>query len=340
MEILQQQDGRYFSTFRLAVTLPTIYQCHSVTDLTAVPLSPPPRVHGEGSNTVFIGSELPALCRYVASQKTLTWLDSDTAELHVDAGHNWHQLVQWTVAQGLWGLENLALIPGSVGAAPVQNIGAYGVELADRCVYVDFYHWQSQQVERMPVEQCRFGYRDSCFKHELAGQGVIVAVGLQLSKSARPVLSYQGLDQLAKDCSLEQVFQQVISIRQSKLPDPAVIANCGSFFKNPLLTDAVAHALQQRYPAIPLFAQGNGSSKVSAAWLIDQAGFKSKQIGDVGCYHKQPLVLVNHGQGRAEDLLTLITQIQQQVWQRFGIELEPEVQLVGRPLAQQVGAIA
>ncbi|MDP4537488.1 UDP-N-acetylmuramate dehydrogenase [Alkalimonas collagenimarina] len=336
MEILQQQDGRLLSTFRLAAILPTVYHCYSSADLAEVPLSPTPRVHGEGSNTVFIGGDLPALCRYLASEKTLTWLDDDRAELHVEAGHNWHQLVQWTVTQGLWGLENLALIPGSVGASPVQNIGAYGVELADRCRYVDFYHWQSQQLERMTVEQCRFGYRDSVFKREMAGRGVIVAVGLELTKQPRRVLSYHGLDQLAADCSLEQVFQQVVAIRQAKLPDPAVIANCGSFFKNPLLTDAEAQALLQRYPFMPVFPQGNGYSKVPAAWLIDQAGFKGKQVGDVGCYHKQPLVLVNYGQGQPADLLTLIEQIQHQVHSRFAVALEPEVQLVGMPLAQPV----
>lgn len=338
MEILHQQDGRLFSTFRLAATLPTVYQCYSVDDLTELPVSPPPRVHGDGSNTVFIGGDLPALCRYVANHKTVSWLDNTTAEVHVEAGHNWHQLVQWSVSKGLWGLENLALIPGSVGAAPVQNIGAYGVELADRCVYVDFYHWQNRQVQRMTVDQCRFGYRDSCFKHTLLGQGVIVAVGLQLSSIAQPRLSYHGLEQLSVDCSLDDVFQQVMSIRQAKLPDPALVANCGSFFKNPLLNHADSQALKQRYPAIPLFAQNHGFSKVSAAWMIDQAGFKGKQVGDIGCYHKQPLVLVNHGQGTSDDLLTLIKLIQQQVLQQFGVELEPEVQLVGNPAAQQAGA--
>ncbi|MCH8538613.1 MAG: UDP-N-acetylmuramate dehydrogenase [Alkalimonas sp.] len=340
MELLQQQDGRLLSTFRLAAVLPTVYQCYSTEDLAKVPLSPRPRVHGEGSNTVFIGPELPALCRYMASAKTLNWLDDDRAELHVEAGHNWHQLVQWTVSQGLWGLENLALIPGSVGAAPVQNIGAYGVELADRCRYVDFYHWDQQRLERMTVEQCRFGYRDSVFKREMAGRGVIVAVGLMLTRQPQRVLTYQGLDQLSADCSLQQVFDTVITVRQAKLPDPAELANCGSFFKNPLLPDADVKALQQRYTAMPVYSQGNGYSKVPAAWLIDQAGFKGKQVGDVGCYHKQPLVLVNYGQGQASDLLTLIAQIQHQVHSRFGVTLEPEVQLVGRQATTQTSVVS
>ncbi|SEA96463.1 UDP-N-acetylmuramate dehydrogenase [Alkalimonas amylolytica] len=330
MEILVEQDGRDYSTFRLPARLATVYQCQQLDDLRQVPLEPKPRVQGEGSNTVFIGDELPPLCRFVASTKELRWLDDDRALLHVEAGHNWHQLVCWTVEQGLWGLENLALIPGSVGAAPVQNIGAYGVELADRCRYVDFFHWDSQQVQRLDVSDCAFAYRDSVFKHQLAGQGVIVAVGFTLSKSPRRVLSYQGLDKLPANCTLQQVLATVVTIRQSKLPDPGELANCGSFFKNPLLPEKIAQALQLRYPAMPVFAQGKGQSKLSAAWLIDQAGFKGKKLGDIGCYSRQPLVLVNHGAGTAEQLLQLIESIQLQVQTRFGVALETEVQLVGQ----------
>lgn len=330
MEILVQQDGRDYSTFRLPARLATVYQCQHLDDLRQVPLEPKPRVQGEGSNTIFIGDELPPLCRFVASTKELSWLDDDHALLHVEAGHNWHQLVCWTVEQGLWGLENLALIPGSVGAAPVQNIGAYGVELADRCRYVDFFHWESQQLQRLSASDCAFAYRDSVFKQQLAGQGVIVAVGLTLTKSPRRVLSYQGLDQLPDHCSLQQVLDTVVAIRQSKLPDPNELANCGSFFKNPLLPEKTAQALQLRYPAMPVFAQGHGQCKLSAAWLIDQAGFKGKKLGDIGCYSRQPLVLVNHGSGTAEQLLQLIEAIQLQVQARFGVALEPEVQLVGQ----------
>ena len=330
MEILLQQDGRDYSTFRLPTRLETVYQCQNLDDLRQVPLPPKPRVQGEGSNTIFVGDALPPLCRFVAASKVLSWLDDDRALLHVEAGHNWHKLVCWTVEQSLWGLENLALIPGSVGAAPVQNIGAYGVELADRCRYVDFFHWESQQLQRLNASDCAFAYRDSVFKHQLAGQGVIVAVGLELTKSPRRVLSYQGLDQLSANCSVQQVLDAVVAIRQSKLPDPAELANCGSFFKNPLLPDKVAQALQLRYPSMPLFSQGNGQSKLSAAWLIDQAGFKGKKLGDIGCYNRQPLVLVNHGSGTAEQLLQLIEAIQLQVQARFGVALEPEVQLVGK----------
>ncbi|MEE2026019.1 UDP-N-acetylmuramate dehydrogenase [Alkalimonas mucilaginosa] len=337
MEILVQQDGRDYSTFRLPARLETVYQCQHLDDLRQVPLKPWPRVQGEGSNTIFVGDELPPLCRFVASAKALNQLDDDRVLLHVEAGHNWHQLVCWSVEQGLWGLENLALIPGSVGAAPVQNIGAYGVELADRCQYVDFYHWDSQQLQRLSVNECAFAYRDSVFKHQLAGKGVIVAIGLELTKSPRRVLSYQGLDQLAEDCSLQQVFAAVVAIRRSKLPDPDELANCGSFFKNPLLPAQAAQALKIRYPGLPVFTQSDGYCKLSAAWLIDQAGFKGKKLGDIGCYSRQPLVLVNYGAGTASQLLQLIAAIQLQVQARFGVALEPEVQLVGM-LAQTAGA--
>lgn len=331
MEILEQQNGRDYSTFRLTASLDKVYLCYQPDDLRRVPIQPMPLVLGEGSNTIFIGDALPPLCRFLAKEKQLSWQSDGQALLHVEAGHNWHQLVCWTVEQGLWGLENLALIPGSVGAAPVQNIGAYGVELADRCGYVDFFRWQTQQVERLTPADCGFGYRDSVFKGELAGKGVITAVGLMLSRAAKPVLSYQGLDQLPADCSQQQVLNTVVAIRQSKLPDPAELANCGSFFKNPLLPDKTAQALKVRYPALPVFRQGNGSSKLSAAWLIDQAGFKGKKLGDIGCYNRQPLVLVNYGEGTAEQLLQLIEAIQLQVQARFGVALEPEVRLLGRP---------
>ena len=255
--------------------------------------------------------------------------------VHIEAGHNWHQLVRWSVEQRLWGIENLALIPGSVGAAPVQNIGAYGVELADSCLYVDFYHWQLRKVQRMTAGRCQFGYRDSVFKHALAGKGIIVAVGLCLSKQPAAVLGYKGLDHLPADAAINTIFEQVITVRSSKLPDPAVLANCGSFFKNPVITKQHYTALKAKYADMPGFIQADGSIKVAAAWLIEQQGFKGKSYGDVGCYKLQPLVVVNYGAGTPAQLEQLITAVQQQVLTVYGIPLEAEVRMLngaGQPI--------
>ena len=285
---------------------------------------------GGGSNIV-LRDDFPGVVIQLKSQgKEVVAETDDHVWLKVAAGENWHQLVQSTVAEGWWGLENLALIPGSVGAAPVQNIGAYGVELADCCIYVDFFHWQSQKVERLSREQCLFGYRDSLFKTALAGKGIIVAVGLQLQRYSQPHLSYKGLDHLPVDCTPSDVMAAVIAVRQSKLPDPAILANCGSFFKNPVVNHTVFDAIQHSYPAMPFYPQADGLVKLAAGWLIEQVGLKGQRIGDVGCYEKQALVLVNFGEGTAADLQQMIALIQQKVVTQFAVQLEPEVRLLGQ----------
>ena len=329
MQQLQAQDARHYSTFRLPATLASVIEITSLAQLqTYQPLSAP-LILGEGSNSIFLTDWQGDILRYVADR--VVWQpQDDTLFLHVEAGCNWHQLVQSTVAEGWWGLENLALIPGSVGAAPVQNIGAYGVELADCCTYVDFFDWQSRTAQRLTPEQCQFGYRDSIFKTTLAGKGVIVAVGLQLQRQSKPQLSYKGLDHLSAACTPADVMQAVIAVRQSKLPDPAVLANCGSFFKNPVLSFSQFQALVQAYPAVPNYPQPDQTYKVAAAWLIEQAGLKGHRNGEIGCYPLQPLVLVNYGGGTAAQLHELIQLIQQSVQHKFSVMLEPEVRLLAQ----------
>jgi UDP-N-acetylmuramate dehydrogenase len=329
MQQLLAQDARHFSTFRLPTTLASVIEIGSLAELQTYQPSTPPLILGDGSNSIFLSDWQGDILRYVAN--SVFWQPQETTLLlHVEAGCNWHQLVQSTVVEGWWGLENLALIPGSVGAAPVQNIGAYGVELADCCIYVDFFHWQSQTVQRLSREECLFGYRDSIFKTVLAGKGVIVAVGLQLQRHSQPHLSYKGLDQLAPDCTPSDVMAAVIAVRQSKLPDPANLANCGSFFKNPMLSFSQFQALVQAYPAVPNYPQPEQQFKVAAAWLIEQVGLKGYRIGDIGCYPLQPLVLVNYGAGTPAQLRELIHLIQQSVQQKFAILLEPEVRLLAQ----------
>ena len=328
MQTLINTTAISYSTFRFDVRLSSVTDFSSVAELEQHNLADCPVILGEGSNTIFMQSVDRPVYRFVADNKQAYELDNEFVLLHVDAGHNWHQLVNWCVEQQYWGLENLALIPGTVGAAPVQNIGAYGVELADRCSYVDFFHWETKKLERIAAGRCFFGYRDSVFKHALAGKGIIVAVGLMLSKRASPVLSYKGLDHLAADVDIESIFQQVIAIRSSKLPDPAQLANCGSFFKNPIISSEHYQRLQQQDADIPGFKQADGKIKVPAAWLIDRQGFKGQGIGDIKCYHQQPLVIVNEGHGTPVQLEQHVRAIQQKVSAVYGIALEPEVRML------------
>lgn len=327
MQQLKAQDARQYSTFRLAATLAKVTLLSSLEELKTYQPEIPFLLLGEGSNSIFLSDWPGEILRFTAAG-IQTEQKAEQLLLHVEAGHNWHQLVSWTVHEGWWGLENLALIPGSVGAAPVQNIGAYGAELADTCTYVDFFHWQSRKVQRLLASECRFGYRDSIFKHQLAGQGVIVAVGFCLNRQGRAKLNYKGLDHLPADANLPAVMNAVIAVRQTKLPDPAKLANCGSFFKNPVVPAAQFELLQQRYPAIANYPQADGQIKLAAAWLIEQVGLKGYQLGGIACYQQQPLVLVNQGQGTATELLQLIELIQQAVLDKFQVQLEPEVRLL------------
>jgi UDP-N-acetylmuramate dehydrogenase len=331
MQQLTQQDARFYSTFRLPANLQHIWLVSSLTELDLLPIdaAAPPLVLGEGSNSIFLTDQSQPILRFLAN--SVQWqINDDEVKLHVEAGHNWHQLVLSTCAAGLWGLENLALIPGSVGAAPVQNIGAYGAEFAQCCEYVDFYSFASRAVVRMPAAACQFGYRESIFKHHLLGRGLIVAVGLTLSKHGQPNRQYRGLEHLADDANSSEVAQAVIALRQQKLPDPSVIGNCGSFFKNPILSAAAFAQLQQQYPTVAHFNQADGSVKVAAAWLMEQCGLKGAQRDGIGCYEKQPLVLVNLGTGTAAALLSWVSHIQHLVWQRFAVQLEPEVRMYDR----------
>lgn len=329
MHILYNQPAEAYSTFRLHNILSQVILLDQLSDLTAVAVEPPPTIIGEGSNTVFLVSQDRPLLRFLAKSRTITAEHTHYVELHVEAGHNWHELVNWAVGQGFWGIENLALIPGSVGAAPVQNIGAYGVELADVCSYVDFYNWSERKITRLDNKSCLFAYRDSIFKQQLQGKGIIVAVGFLLKRGPQPILSYPGLDSLPESASLEQIYQQVISIRQAKLPDYKLIANCGSFFKNPVISLEHYQHLQRHFAQLPGFTV-EGGIKVPAAWLIDQAGFKGYKHDNVGCYERQPLVLVNYGGANGAALLTLVQLIRHRVKTLFQVVLEPEVRLLDR----------
>ncbi|MEE1674462.1 UDP-N-acetylmuramate dehydrogenase [Agarivorans aestuarii] len=244
------------------------------------------------------------------------------------AGEDWHQFVQWTIEQGMPGLENLALIPGTVGASPVQNIGAYGIELADVCSEVEFYSLQTNSMQILSNKQCEFAYRHSIFKAQLKDQVIISKVTFKLSKSWAAKREYGGLKLLAEDVSAQAVFDEVCKMRISKLPDPKHLGNAGSFFKNPLVSQEHLSSLLSRYPEMPNYQADKGQAKLAAGWLIDKLGLKGFSIGGAAVHQDQALVLVNKANAQAEDFLALCRHIRQQVWQTFDVLLEPEVRFI------------
>lgn len=256
--------------------------------------------------------------------------DQGLITLRVEAGMNWHALVMESVMRGWWGIENLALIPGHCGAAPIQNIGAYGVELADVLDSVELLHLASGRQQTLSAEACRFGYRDSIFKGALEGRVVITALTLTLSETPRPRLEYGDLAARTGSAPTSlQVAEAVAAIRREKLPDPAQLGNAGSFFKNPVVSADEARRLLAESPDMPHFVQPDGQIKLAAAWLIDRCGLKGLRRGAFGVHDRQALVLVHHGGGDAEGLLAFADQVAAAVRERFGVTLSREPRLAG-----------
>jgi UDP-N-acetylmuramate dehydrogenase len=246
----------------------------------------------------------------------------------------WNDLVHWSLARGWNGLENMALIPGTVGACPIQNIGAYGVEVAEFIETVEAYNRLTGQTERLPNNACAFGYRDSRFKRE-RDEWVITAVEFRLSANRALKMNYAGVPEELAAMGIDSpkavhLAEAISRIRSRKLPNPALIGNAGSFFKNPVLPDAQTVGLKAQYPALPVFPSGQaGFSKLSAAWLIEQAGWKGYRQGDAGIAAQHALVLVNHGHASGQELLQVARQVVASVKDRLGITLEPEPRILG-----------
>ena len=288
----------------------------------------PRLVLGGGSNILFC-SDFAGLVVQNRLQGISMQDEGDHWLLHVAAGEGWHQLVCHALQQGWHGLENLALIPGTVGAAPVQNIGAYGVELARFCAYVEAFNWQTGELERIAAADCQFGYRDSIFKHACQDSHFITAVGLRLPKDWQPVAGYGPLAALGETPSAQAIFDTVCETRMVKLPDPNLLGNAGSFFKNPLVPLALAETLKARHPQMPLYPAGEGQAKLAAGWLIDQCGLKGFAIGRAAVHQEQALVLVNLGGASAMELIALAAHVRDSVEQKFGVVLEHEVRFMG-----------
>lgn len=343
------------NTFGIVASADTLVRIHSAADVQEFVASPHYRgrkvfVLGGGSNIVLTGDVTDAVVLKMEISGIAATAETGSHWIvEAGAGVLWHDLVTWTVEHGYPGLENLALVPGTVGAAPVQNIGAYGVELQDRFYELDAVDLASGQSFTLNAAQCAFGYRDSVFKHApaspvgtpvakaqgmgLAGRAVITKVRFALAKHWKPELGYMDLQRKQADEGVEhpcaqQIFDWVVAIRRAKLPDPAVVGNAGSFFKNPTVTEDQCRDILEREPKIVHYSMPNGSIKLAAGWMIDACGWKGKTVGNAGVYEKQALVLVNRGTGENSvtggEVMTLAGAIQTSVYERFGIRLEPE----------------
>lgn len=289
----------------------------------------PRLVLGGGSNLV-LTQDFPGLVLHMCSRgREIAGEDENAVYVRAAAGENWHALVLWTLEQGLGGLENLSLIPGSAGAAPIQNIGAYGVELQDRFHSLTAIDMDSGEILTLDRKACAFAYRDSVFKQRLRDCAIVLDVTLALPKRWQPDLRYADVAQELDARKLSQptardVSDAVIAIRTRKLPDPALVGNAGSFFKNPIVSEQQRNALLEQHPQLVNYVQPDGAYKLAAGWLIDQCGWKGKSLGAAGVYEKQALVLVNRGGATGQDVVHLAQAVQADVLARFGVALEPE----------------
>ena len=326
-----------FNTFHIVARAHTLVRIAGESDLHELLADPewgaaPKFVLGGGSNIVLTGDVKPLVLKVEIMGRRLLQETAKAFIVEAGAGENWHDFVTWTLAQGYPGLENLALIPGTVGASPVQNVGAYGVELQDRFDSLDAVDLHTGQAFTLNAAQCAFGYRDSVFKHGgagLAGRTLILRVRFALPKLWKPVLGYADIDkkmteQRCASPTARQIYDWVCEIRRAKLPDPQVIGNAGSFFKNPNVTPEQCADIIARDPRVVHYHLADGTVKLAAGWLIDACGWRGKSVGQAGVYEKQALVLVNRGDATGGEVMTLAKAIQTSVYERFGIRLEPE----------------
>ena len=322
------------NTFGIAACARAYLKVDSVARLAAVmadpALSTMPRLLLGGGSNILLTGDVDALVLHMAIEgKTVVGQDDQQTLVRAGAGENWHAFVQWTLAQGLGGLENMSLIPGTVGASPIQNIGAYGAEVKDTFHALTAFDLHSGALRTMQAAECRFGYRDSIFKHPEGASLVIVDVTFALPPAWQPNLRYAELANAVREAGLSaptarEISDIVVAIRRRKLPDPALIGNAGSFFKNPVVTAEQCRQLLASFPALVHHTQADGGEKLAAGWLIDQCGWKGKTMGAAGVYPKQALVLVNNGGATGAEVVALARAIQADVAARFGVQLETE----------------
>jgi len=333
LQVLAQVSLKPFNSFGIDVRAQLFAEAHSDADVRealayasaqAVPLL----VIGGGSN-LLLTRDIPALVLRMATRGIRVLQDDGKhALVEAEAGEAWHPFVLWTLEHGLCGLENLSLIPGTVGAAPMQNIGAYGVEIKDVFGGLTALDRQTGELRDFNLEECNFAYRDSLFKHE-TGRWLILRVRFALSRVSHLKLDYGPVQQRLAgqgitEATPSDVSRAICSIRREKLPDPAELGNAGSFFKNPLVPQALAAELQGLYPDLVAYPQVDGQMKLAAGWLIDKAGWKGFRDGDAGVHKMQALVLVNYGGATGHDIANLALRIQQDIAERFKVDLDME----------------
>ena len=334
MQIERGVSLKPYNSFGLPAVANTLVRVANDADVRRVVDHPqlgtaPKFVLGGGSNIILTKDMPEVVIKVEVRGIRLVEERSDAWIVEAGAGETWHELVAHTLASGWPGLENLALIPGTVGAAPVQNIGAYGVELKDRFESLDAVDLVTGRTQTLFAELCAFGYRDSVFKQSLANRTVITRVRFRLPKPWQPVLGYLDLERKMAETGIDapsatQVFDWICAIRRAKLPDPAVLGNAGSFFKNPIVTPEQCRDIIGRDPEVVHYPLPDGSIKLAAGWMIDACGWKGKHVGQAGVYEKQALVLVNRGGAIGSEVMLLAGAIQESVYGRFGIRLEPE----------------
>ncbi|MGH8052680.1 MAG: UDP-N-acetylmuramate dehydrogenase [Stenotrophomonas sp.] len=336
--LTERASLQHLNTFHVTAYAPRLLQ---VNDPAALPEvlativgNSPLLVLGSGSNVLLAADPEGTVLTFNNRDITILEHRADHAIVRAGAGVIWHELVAWSLGEGLSGLENLALIPGTVGAAPIQNIGAYGAQVGDFIQTVEVWDTREQTWARLDQEACRFAYRDSLFKHE-ADRYLITAVEFRLPLLHELRLDYAGIREELKAMGIDlpvaaDVANAVIAIRRRKLPDPDVLGNAGSFFKNPVLPLDQVNVLLQHYPELPVFpGNDEGSRKISAAWMIEASGWKGQRDGDAGISPNHALVLVNHGAATGAELLALARRVSASVLEKFGVLIEPEPRLIG-----------
>ncbi|MEP6795937.1 MAG: UDP-N-acetylmuramate dehydrogenase [Saprospiraceae bacterium] len=333
MELINNASLKSFVTFGVEASCDHLYRIEDIDELKlAAQFLENPLILGGGSNVLPIGDIERNVMRIELKGIEIDEEDGNDPLIHVGAGEIWHQFVMWALDRNLGGVENLSLIPGTIGASPIQNIGAYGVEIESVFHSLEAVRLGTGEIKRFSKEECKFGYRDSVFKQEAKGQYIITGVTLRLTREHKVNTSYGAIQDILNqrgilNPTIQDVSNAVIHIRQTKLPDPSVIGNAGSFFKNPIISKNQYDTLKEMFPDIPGFPAEDQRMKVPAGWLIEQAGWKGKAIGHAGCYEKQALVLVNLGGASGVEIWNLAGEIIRSVEEKFEIRLSPEVNI-------------
>lgn len=337
MNIQENISLKNYNTFgidvkaRFFVEITGLVQLQKVLELKAYPK----KFIISGGSNMLLTKDIDALVMHIGLKGiTVVEEDEQSVEVKVMAGENWHELVLWSLERGYGGLENLSLIPGNVGTAPIQNIGAYGVELKDVFVSCAAMDVKTGELEGFDNEACAFGYRDSIFKNESKDKYIITSVVLKLTKKDHVLhTGYGSIENELKEKgivhpTIQDISEAVIAIRRSKLPDPKEIGNSGSFFKNPVISKKAFDRFIKKHPEAPFYEVDDNEFKIPAGWLVEQCGFKGKRFGDAGVHDKQALVLVNHGNATGQEILDLSKKIQEEVHKQFKIKIQPEVNII------------